>query len=436
MAITERVAEVPAGPEHRRVAAIHDRLARRGLDFPVRLWDGTELGPVDRGYRLVLNHPWSLRALMIPGNDRAAGEAYVRDAIDVEGSMVAAIEDVARFRDTQLSGPARVAATADVLRLPRPPRDERQHRIARLQGRRHTRRRDRDAVQFHYDLDVDFYRLFLDEGLVYSCAYFADGDAERPGDGDPAELERAQERKLELVCRKLGLRPGQTFLDIGCGWGSLVLHAARHHGVRAVGITLAEHQVEVARERAAEAGLADRVEVRLRDYREIQGAFDAVASVGMVEHVGAERLAGYFSAAHRLTAPGGRFLNHGITTGGRGVVRDLSRDRDSFVANYVFPDGALVPSARMLQEAEDAGFEVVDLEQLRPHYAVTLRHWVHRLEANAERARDVAGEEPYRIWRAYMAGSAVGFDANDLGVVQLLCGKGAAFPRGRAWMVS
>ncbi len=378
----------PGGPDPdvSRVLDVHGRLARRGSDIPLRLWDGSEVGPSDRGYRLVLNHPWSLRAMLVPGTDRAAGEAFLRDAFDVEGSMVAALRDVAELRRDGLSGLSKLAVLTDVLRLPAPPADPRSHRAAVLRGPRHTRARDRDAVQHHYDLGNDFYRLFLDEQLVYSCAYFAEGDAEDPARAEPGELDRAQTRKLELVCRKLGLEAGQRFLDVGCGWGALVLHAARHHGVRALGVTLAEEQAALARERIAAAGLADEVEIRVADYREVSGTFDAVASVGMVEHVGSDQLEGYFRTLHGLTADGGRLLNHGITTGTRGTVRELSDDAGSFVGAYVFPDGALVPTARTVQEAEDAGFEVVDVEQLRPHYSRTLRHWVHRLEAQ-RRAR-------------------------------------------------
>lgn len=424
------------GARERRIATdLHRRLAARGTAIPVRLWDGTDLGPDDRGYRLVLRHPWSLRALLVPGTDRAAGEAYLRDAFDVEGSMVAALRDVATLRASGLSGLAKLGALVEVMLLPKPPRDDTPHRAARLRGRLHSTDRDRAAVQHHYDLGNEFYELFLDDRLVYSCAYFTEGDATDPAEAEPGELDAAQARKLDLICRKLHLRPDERFLDIGCGWGALVIHAAASYGVRALGVTLSERQAELARERVARAGLEDRVDIRLADYREVVSTFDAVASVGMVEHVGADELAGYFRSVHDLTVRDGRFLNHGITTGGRGEVRELSSDPDSFVGTYVFPDGALVSTARVVEEAEAAGFEVVDVEQLRPHYARTLRHWVHRLEANAERARQVAGEEPYRIWRAYMAGSVIGFEDNDLGVAQVLCSRGAALPLGRAWML-
>ncbi len=296
-------------------------------------------------------------------------------------------------------------------------------------GHRHTRNRDRAVVRFHYDLGNDFFRSFLDEDLVYSCAYFPDATT------DPsAALEVAQRRKLDLVARKLALSPDDTLLDVGCGWGSLVLHAARTFGVRAVGITLSERQAELARERVARAGLAGRVDIRVQDYREVTGRFDAIASVGMVEHVGSDHLATYLHHLHDLLADGGRLLNHGITTGGRRIVRDLDAADNTFVGRYVFPEGGLIPAGRMVDAIEDAGFELHDLQQLRPHYALTLRAWVQRLVANHDRAVAAASEVDYRIWRAYMAGSVVGFETNDLGVVQVLAHKRANLPLDRGFM--
>lgn len=415
----------------RTVERVQRRLRERGVDVPVRLWDGSTLGPDDAGWRLHLKHPWSLRSMLLPPDDLAAGEAYLHDDIDVEGSMVAAIEQVARLRSTGLGTLGQLVVGAELLRLPRPP--DRGDGRARLRGAVHSPGRDRDAVQHHYDVGNELYELFLDDELVYSCAYFDDADlAAVPGDRDA--LTRAQVRKLDLVCRKLRLEPGQRLLDIGCGWGSLVLHAARHYGVEAVGVTLSERQARLARERIAGAGLADRVEIRLQDEREVTGAFDAVASVGMVEHVGPQRLEDYFGHLFELTAPGGRLLNHGITTGRRDVVRDLSAERRSFVGRYVFPDGGLVPAHHAIREVQHAGFDLLDVEQLRPHYARTLRHWVANLESNARAARERVGETTYRIWRAYMAGSAVSFDQHDLGVIQVLAGRGADVPLGRDWM--
>jgi cyclopropane-fatty-acyl-phospholipid synthase len=278
-------------------------------------------------------------------------------------------------------------------------------------------------VRHHYDVGNDFYRLFLDRDLVYSCAVFAEDERDAPAT-DRDVLDRAQRRKLDLVCRKLHLRPGDRLLDIGCGWGSLVVHAAVEHGVEALGVTLSDEQARVARERAAGAGVADRVRIEVRDYREVTGRFDAVASIGMVEHVGAGQLERYAATLRDLLEPGGRLLNHGITTGRRDVVRELGRDHGSFVARYVFPDGALVPAYRTISTIERAGFELWDVEQLRPHYARTLAHWVRNLERDHEVARRIGGEDGYRTWRAYMAGSSIGFEIADLGVIQVLATRG------------
>lgn len=411
----------------RHVLAVYDLLREEaGAEVPVRLWDGTELG--DGAFRLVLEQPWSLRSLLVPPTDLNAGEAYVHGDVDIEGDIVAAIHAIADGTDASIPLRSKARLVAELLRLPAPPLRPGDRRVA-LRGERHDPERDREAVRFHYDLGNDFFRLFLDRDLVYSCAYYDDGWDEDPA----AHLDAAQARKLELICRKLRLQPGETFLDVGCGWGSLVIHAARHHGVQAVGVTLSAEQAALARERVAQAGLGGTVEIREEDYREVGGRHDAVASVGMFEHVGSEQLPTYFSRLHELTADGGRVLNHGITTGRRQQDRELSDDEDSFVGHYVFPDGALVPAWRAVQEMERAGFEVIDLQQLRRHYALTLRAWIERLEGAHARAVEIASETDYRIWRAYMAGSVVGFETNDLGVVQVLGSRDAALPLDRGY---
>jgi cyclopropane-fatty-acyl-phospholipid synthase len=414
-------------PAERLVDELHGDLQRLGIELPIRRWDGTELGP-DDGWRVVLEHPASLRSLLLPPTDLNAGEAYVFGDVDVEGSMVTALRSVRRLREVALSKADRLRLARSLRRLPRPSRHDGRRRF-RPRGRVHSTRRDAAAVRFHYDVGNDFYRLFLDEGLVYSCAYFDDADRDAPLRDD--QLNRAQRRKLDLICRKLHLQPGERLLDIGCGWGSLVLHAAERYGVKALGVTLSPPQAELAAERAAAAGLSDRVEIRVLDYREVEGTFDAIASVGMFEHVGSEQLAAYFERVFALTGPGGRFLNHGITTGQRGVVRELSADRNSFLGRYVFPDGALAPAHLAVRLMEESGFELLDVEQLRPHYARTLRHWVDRLERHSADAERLVGAVTYRIWRAYMAGSAVGFETGDLGVVQVLGSKGWEPPWGR-----
>jgi cyclopropane-fatty-acyl-phospholipid synthase len=391
------------------VRQVHAELEQRtGVSIPVRLWDGTELGNGTAGFRIVLECPWSLRALLRPPFDLAAGEAYVEGAIDLEGDTIAAMALGERIS-------ARTHGTTDLLHilarlraLPRPPH-RRHARRAALHGRKHSKARDAQAIAFHYDLPQAFYEQFLDRNLVYSCAYFAERDE---------SLERAQERKFDLVCRKLRLRPGMRLLDIGCGWGSLLAHAARHYGVRGVGVTLSDTQVQAGRERLALQGLAGQVEIRLQDYRDLDERFDAIASIGMAEHVGPDHLSAYIRAVWKLLTEGGLFLNHCIVLGDANRVR--SERKRTFMDAYVFPDGGLVPAWRMVREVERGGFEVLDVEQLRAHYALTLRSWLSNLEAHHDQAVAAASEADYRIWRVYMAGAAYNFESRRLGVVQVL----------------
>ena len=428
MATTDLVRrrQAPGGdPVADAVRTLHAELERRsGVALPLRLWDGAQLGDAGAGFRIVLLHPWSLRRMLSPPADLSAGEAYVDGAVDFEGDPVAAVAAGAALTEA-LSPADRAALLRRLRRLPRPPRG-RSARRARLRGRLHSRARDRAAVAFHYDLPQTFYESFLDRNLVYSCAYFA-----HPGEA----LERAQERKLDVICRKLRLRPGLRLLDIGCGWGSLLLHAARHYGATGEGVTLSRTQAEAAQRRIVEAGLEGQVEVRLADYRDVTGRFDVIASVGMVEHVGPENLERYTAAAFALLEPGGLFCNHGIVTGDAERVR-TGRER-TFVSAYVFPDGGLVPAWRAVQSLQRGGFEILDVEQLRPHYALTLRRWIANLQDHHDAAAAAASEADYRIWRAYMAGSAYSFASGSLGVVQVLCRKpgGADPPLGRAWML-
>lgn len=405
------------------VVRLHRQLSERGHPLPLRLWTGRELGDADRGYRLVLAAPWSLRALLVPPTDLQAGETYLAGGVDVEGSMVAALRDVAALRQT-VSWRERLRFVRALVALPSAPPGALPRRRVRLRGRLHAKERDAAAIQHHYDVGNGFYRCFLDRDLVYSCAYVLEEDR-LASPGDRSALDRAQRRKLDLICRKLALEPGERLLDVGCGWGSLVLHAARTYGVHALGVTLSEQQAALARERVHAAGLADRVRIELRDYRDVDERFDAIASVGMVEHVGASELAAYARHLYDRLDDGGRLLNHGITTGGRDTVRDFGANPDSFVGRYVFPDGALVPAHVMVRHLEQAGFELQDVEQLRRHYAWTLEHWVANLEAAADEARRIAGDHTYRVWRAYLAGSVLGFESNDLGIVQVLATRGS-----------
>ena len=386
-----------------------------GGKVSVRLWDGT-LWPDERprSATLVLRHPGALRAMFTDGSELSLSEAYLYDDFDIEGD----IESVFSLADAVAARTSgwrkKMGIFAELRRLPAAPRRAAGRRgRARLHGRAHSVERDREAVRYHYNVSNDFYKLFLDSRMVYSCAYF-----ETP----ETDLDSAQVRKMDLVCRKLRLRPGQRLLDVGCGWGGLVMHAAREYGVDATGITLSQPQVDLALSRIAEAGLAGRCRVEVRDYREVDPArkYDAIVSVGMFEHVGDAMLPAYFRKAAALLAHGGVFMNHGIAS----RATDPVGHGPSFSDTYVFPDGQTLPINVPLRAAEEAGFEVRDVESLREHYALTLRHWVRRLEARHEEALKYVDEPTYRVWRLYMAGSADGFRTRRLNVYQALL----AFP--------
>lgn len=390
----------------------------------LRLWDGTTHGPEDTASTLVLQHPGAMRSLVLPPTDLAAGEAYVYDDIDIEGDIFHTLDFAAGLESVSpLSGPARKAIMAAV-RLPSDLR-RRNHQRPIAHGRIHTPGRDRQVVTHHYDTGNDFFGTFLGDTMVYSCAYFL----------DPNEnLDTAQTRKLDLVARKLELSPGDRLLDVGCGWGSMAIHAALHFGVHATGITLSESQAELARARARAAGVSDRVEILVRDYREMDGQFDAISSIGMVEHVGREQLDEYFRVMRGLLAPGGLVLNHGIVDRNHTSPRQRRR---GFVGTYVFPDGDLLPITTVLEAGEEAGFETRDVEALRINYALTLRRWVAALEANREPAARAASERTYRIWRLYMAGSAIAFERGAIGVYQsLLADPRRAWTHGRARLLA
>ena len=383
-----------------------------GGDLPVQVtaYDGSRAGDTRAPATIDVRRPDALRRLLTAPGQLGLSRAYVAGDLEVVGDIYAvlALQDRLaglRLRRGQLDDLRRLLRVPGVVGRPLPPPPEE----ARLKGRRHTRRRDAAAVTHHYDVSNEFYRLVLGPSMTYSCAVWASPDV---------GLEAAQEAKHELVCRKLGLREGMRLLDVGCGWGGLVLHAAQRHGVRATGITLSPEQAELARARVRDAGLADRVEIRLQDYRDVpDGPYDAVASVGMVEHVGEANLPTYFSTLRSLLAPGGRLLNHGITTA---AGRTAMKDPRGFIQRSVFPDGELPEIGVVVSTAEHAGLEVRHQESLREHYALTLRAWVANLEADYEKAEKLAGPARARIWRLYMAGSALGFEAGNVEIHQVL----------------
>ena len=421
--------------EHNGRAAEHSRAVIEVLfgpspsrPFDVRYWDGS----VDRGsgqsrFGLVVRRPGALRRMLLPPSELSIVEAYISGDVDVDGDL----EDAVTLGDAinaQLKSPRRLAAVArHLLALPKDDSTvdvtvARAERTVAHAGHRHDESRDRSAIQYHYDVGNDFYSLWLDDRMVYSCAYFR----------SPADtLEDAQLAKLDLVCRKLRLKPGDRLLDVGCGWGALIMHAARAYGVSALGITLSDEQAKLARERIARAGLQERARVELRDYRELDGqTFDKISSVGMIEHVGAENLPVYFRALHAALEPRGVLLNHGIVSveDARPIgVRDrLERKlwrRDAFIDQYVFPDGKLAPFQAVVGAAEAEGFETRDVESLREHYVLTLRAWLHRLTERAQEAIAATNERLYRTWRLYMTASAQGFASGRINVVQTLFSK-------------
>lgn len=391
------------------VAALHALFGEAyAREFGIQLWDGTRvLGAEAERFVLRVNLPGALRAAFTLPLDLSAGRAFGAGLLDVDGSLEHAVNTLQRASEA-LRGLASVRLVRLLGRLPRIATPS--LREAKLRGRVHSRARDRAAIGFHYDQPAEFYRSFLDRDMVYSCAYWGDG---------VDSLDDAQSAKVDYALRKLRLRPGERLLDIGCGWGALVIRAAKL-GVQALGVTLSRPQRDEAQRRIAAAGVAAFARVELRDYRELRGeVFDKIVSIGMFEHVGRSKFAEYFRAAYDALRPGGLFLNHAIAD----QTGERSWKSTGFMGHFIFPDGELVPVADTLRFAERAGFEVRDVENLREHYARTLRAWLLNLERNREAAVAAAGETSYRLWRLYLAGSAQGFSVGRLGVYQSLLAR-------------
>lgn len=380
----------------------------------IRLWDGSRWPDESpRAATIVLNHPGALKSMFSGMSEVDLAEAYLHGDFDVEGDIERVYSLADKLLETAASTQKKLKIGFSLRRLPDV--DDHQYGArgpAELSGEVHSIDRDRQAIAYHYDVSNEFYGLWLDRNLVYSCAYF-----DSPGE----DLDSAQLRKMDYICRKLRLKPGQHLLDIGCGWGGLVKYAALNYGVGVKGITLSKPQAELANHLLVEAGLDDRARVVVQDYREINVSegYDALVSIGMFEHVGANLLGAYFEKAMEVLRPGGVFLNHGI--GNNATIK--TRRGPTFTQRYVFPDGELTPINVSLNSAEKAGFEVRDVESLREHYALTLRHWVRRLEANHLQALDYVSEPTYRVWRLFMSASAYGFATGRLNVYQSLLVK-------------
>ncbi|MEO7344567.1 MAG: cyclopropane-fatty-acyl-phospholipid synthase family protein [Methylotenera sp.] len=377
-------------------------------------------------FTLVCRNPNVIRSMVLGRDPLRMADAYFRGDIDIEGDFFAAVSLKDHLNIIRMSLLDRLGTLFSAVRLPEV--DETQLAIDTSQPSKyrhpvtyqraikaHSKTENRDAIHFHYDVSNEFYALWLDKNMIYSCAYFEQPDV---------TLEKAQLAKLDHICRKLLLKPGDHFLDIGCGWGALVIHAAKHYGVQAHGITLSQQQLELARRRIADAGLEGKVTVELRDYRDLDGdaKYDKIASIGMFEHVGLKNLPIYFSTVHRLLKPTGLFLNHGITHDIEGWNKTLSTE---FINRYIFPDGQLDTISNIQRVMERSKFEIADVEALRPHYALTLRQWVARLEQHHEEALQYVNESTYRIWRLYMATCALEFESGEIGVYQVLANKRA-----------
>ncbi len=389
-----------------------------GDDVPIHVvgYDGTELGPPDAATTVRILSPNAIQRIVTArGREIGFSRAIIAGEIEIEGDVFGVFDVTERVAKPKLDADVLRSAAGvlglegwrDVAKLrPLPPPPEE----IRLTGRLHSRSRDAEAISSHYDVSNAFYDLILGPSMTYSCAVF---------ESPEQSLDIAQANKYDLICRKLGLRAGMRHLDIGCGWGGMVLHAARHYGVHSVGITISTEQAERARKRVADAGLTDQIEIRIQDYRDVaDGPFEAISSIGMAEHVGGEsELRTYFSHIADLLAPEGRFLNHAISR----AAHTEPAGKGGFIQRYVFPDGQLHEIGRSISLMQESGFEARHMETLRLHYARTLRHWVRNLEDNWDAAVAEIGRGRAWVWRLYMAGSAVAFERGEIQINQVLC---------------
>ena len=383
------------------VAGVTDQMT---LPLRLELWNGQAIDFSSEAPRVTIRvpHASAARYLLRPSLSNL-GTAYVEGDIEVRGTARDMIGVVNALAKSTLKPDGKLA------------------RIVR--NITHDRKKDAEAIRYHYDVSNEFYQQFLDPNMVYSCAYFEHGNE---------DLATAQLRKIDHILTKIRLQPGQTLLDIGCGWGALVLRAAEKFGARCVGITLSENQFELAREKVAQAGLQDRIDIRLQDYRDVRGTFDRITSVGMFEHVGTKHLSEYFGIISRLLTDDGVAMNHGITTTDPDNG-ETPYGGGEFIARYVFPHGELAHIGTVLRAMQQGNLEAYDVENLRRHYARTLAIWTDNFEARADRIKELAGEKRFRIWHVYLAGCAYAFDQDLISLYQIVCGKAGRHPRVLPW---
>jgi cyclopropane-fatty-acyl-phospholipid synthase len=403
-----------------QLADVFQLISGNGAPVRFRGFDGSEAGPADAQVTVEVRSPRGLSYLATSPGDVGLARAYIMGDLDVEGDLYTAVTGLMR-QDLDLTWPAKLQAWRAMggVKLLRPP--PRPAQEVRLRGPRHSKARDAAAISHHYDVSNRFYGWILGPSMTYTCALYQ---------RDEATLEQAQFAKHDLVARKLGLRSGQRLLDVGCGWGGMVMHAARHYGVRGLGVTLSRKQAEWAQKTIAESGLSGLAEVRHLDYRDVpEGEFDAIASIGLTEHIGKKQLPGYFRFLYDRLAPGGRLLNHCIT---RPDNLQPAVRRRHFINRYIFPDGELEGPGHLISVMHDVGFEVRHEENLREHYAKTLTDWSANLEAHWDDAVTEVGREKARTWRLYLVASRIGFERNQIQLHQVLGAKPDAAGRSHA----
>ena len=400
------------------LAEVFERVA--GPDAPVEFvaYDGSKAGSPDSPVRITVKSQTAVSYLAQAPGALGLARAYVSGHLDVEGDMYDALSRMVQAQQVHIDLAERLRLLQDLggprLLLPRIPPPPQEVRVNRrwIAGRLHSKKRDATAISHHYDVSNTFYQWVLGPSMAYTCACYPTADA---------TLEQAQEYKFDLVARKLALRPGMRLLDVGCGWGGMVMHAAREYGVRALGVTLSEQQASWAQRAIKEAGLSELAEVRHLDYRDVtESEFDAVSSIGLTEHIGKQQLPGYFSFLYSKLRPGGRLLNHCIT---RPDNTGPARVTGGFIYRYVFPDGELEGPGYLISLMHDTGFEVRHSENLREHYARTLTGWCANLDEHWDEAVAEVGEGTARVWRLYMAGSRLGFERNQIQLHQVLCAR-------------